>query len=74
MRPRRTPSALENHYFYGHYYAAQAMWQAGGDYWRRWYPKIRDALLERRKPDGSWFDQSVPRIRHRHGLSDPPNA
>lgn len=44
------------HYFYGHYYAAQAMWHAGGDYWEKWYPAIRDALLARQKRDGSWFD------------------
>ncbi len=51
---------IENHFFYGHYYAVQAMWQAGGDYWRRWYPAIHDVLLARRKEDGSWFDQICP--------------
>src|SRR5262249_47711244 len=33
------------HYFYAHYYAAQAMWTAGGSYWNEWYPAIRDELL-----------------------------
>src|SRR5262249_52753729 len=33
------------HYFYGHYYAAQAMWIAGQPYWQEWYPAIRDELL-----------------------------
>ncbi|MEM8864472.1 MAG: prenyltransferase/squalene oxidase repeat-containing protein, partial [Planctomycetota bacterium] len=42
------------HYFYGHYYAAQAMWQAGGERWQRWYPAIRDELLTRQQHDGSW--------------------
>jgi hypothetical protein len=47
----------ESYYFYGHYYAVQAMWQAGGDYWNRWYPAIRDELVARqRKDDGTWFD------------------
>src|SRR5262249_30751188 len=27
-----------SHYFYGHYYAAQAMWIRGGDDWSDWYP------------------------------------
>lgn len=45
------------HYFYGHYYAAQAMWTAGGAYWQEWYPAIRDELLGRAGPDGSWIDQ-----------------
>ncbi|MBI3821354.1 MAG: terpene cyclase/mutase family protein [Planctomycetes bacterium] len=42
------------HYFYGHYYAVQAMWIAGGQNFRRWYPAIRDELLGSRRPDGSW--------------------
>lgn len=45
------------HYFYGHYYAVQAMWTAGGSYWTDWYPAIRDELLGRQNPDGSWIDQ-----------------
>ncbi|MGL4555467.1 MAG: prenyltransferase/squalene oxidase repeat-containing protein [Gemmataceae bacterium] len=45
------------HYFYGHYYAVQAMWTAGGTYWNEWYPAIRDELLDRQNADGSWVDQ-----------------
>jgi hypothetical protein len=45
------------HYFYGHYYAVQAMWTAGGQYWAEWYPAIREELLARQSPDGSWIDQ-----------------
>ena len=53
---RRRRCSREGHYFYGHYYAVQAMWHAGGDYWSRWYPAIRDALLKRQSDDGSWMD------------------
>jgi prenyltransferase beta subunit len=42
------------HYFYGHYYAAQAMYQAGGDYWKFWYPRVRDDLLRTQLSNGSW--------------------
>ncbi len=45
------------HYFYGHYYAVQAMWTAGGTYWSEWYPAIRDELLDRQNADGSGVDQ-----------------
>lgn len=44
------------HYFYGHYYAVQAMWTAGGNYWTEWYPAIREELLARQDLDGSWLD------------------
>jgi len=46
----------ESHYFYGHYYAVQAMWIKGGDYWRQWYPAVRDELIARQRADGSWVD------------------
>jgi hypothetical protein len=46
----------QNHYFYGHYYAVQAMWQSGGERWLHWYPAIRDALIKRQREDGSWLD------------------
>ena len=42
------------HWYYGHYYAVQAMWIRGGDYWRQWYPAIRNELLQSRRADGSW--------------------
>jgi hypothetical protein len=45
------------HYYYGHYYAVQAMYTAGGQYWQKWYPAIRDELIGRQQNDGSWVDQ-----------------
>lgn len=46
------------HYYYGQYYAAQAMFQAGGDRWRKWWPAIRDDLIRRQQPDGSWHGEA----------------
>jgi hypothetical protein len=47
------------HYYYGQYYAALAMWTAGGEYWRSWFPAIRDDLLARaRANNGVWTDHS----------------
>src|SRR5262245_49832139 len=46
----------DGHFFYGHYYAVQAMWQARGERWSRWYPAIRDLLASRQQSDGSWVD------------------
>ena len=44
------------HFFYGQYYAVQAMWQADGERWERWYPAVRDLLVARQQPDGGWAD------------------
>jgi prenyltransferase beta subunit len=57
--PRTDAISRESHFFYGHYYAVQAMWQAGGEHWQRWYPAIRDALLARQQDEGSWMDNSI---------------
>jgi hypothetical protein len=45
-----------SHYYYGHYYAAQAMWIRGGEDWNAWYPAIRDELIRRQQPGGHWKD------------------
>jgi len=39
---------------YGHYYAVQAMWQAGGQRWDRWYPAVSKELIAQQAPNGSW--------------------
>lgn len=46
------------HYFYGHYYAAQAMFLAGDEYWYKWWPQVRKELLEKQAPDGYWRGQA----------------
>jgi hypothetical protein len=45
---------MEGHYYYGNYYAVQAMFLAGGDYWADWYPAVRDQLIARQSPTGNW--------------------
>lgn len=52
-------TAPRAHYFYGHYYAVQAMYLAGGEAWARWWPAIRRELLDTQAADGSWEDRSV---------------
>jgi len=55
FRPEQGVTRRMQYYEYGHYYAVQAMWQAGGERWARWYPAIRDELIARRQPsNGSW--------------------
>ncbi len=71
MQPRH-----RDHYFYwyGNYYAAQAMYQYGGqhgkrDEWAAWYRKVRDDIVRRQvvNPDGpdgereGWWLSNVDR-------------
>ena len=58
--PGRANAEPEAYYFYGHYYAAQAMWHAGDERWGAWYPAIRDQLTARQREDGSWMDPVGP--------------
>jgi hypothetical protein len=53
------PGRRNNHFFYGQYYAAQAMWLQGGEDWARWYPAMRDDMLIRQSASGAWSDGSV---------------
>jgi squalene cyclase len=45
----------ETYYYYGQYYAVQAMWQAGGKRWSRYFPIVRDELISRQRADGAWM-------------------
>ena len=54
----RLPGIINNnfgHYYYGHYYAIQAMVQAGDDHYAKWYPLIRDALIRKQNAQGAWI-------------------
>lgn len=51
--------APRTHYFYGHYYAIQAMYLAGGDWWARWWPAAREELIAQQLDTGAWDDRSV---------------
>lgn len=57
--PEGPLTRFEYNYYYGQYYAVQAMWHAGDNYWNSWYPAIRNELMRRQLPNGSWSDASV---------------
>ena len=42
------------YYYYAHYYAIQAVYQAGEGYYQKWYPRIHDALIKRQRSTGAW--------------------
>jgi len=41
-------------HYYAHYYAIQAMYQAGARYYQDWYPQIRDRLVKTQSNNGRW--------------------
>jgi hypothetical protein len=41
---------------YEDFYAAMAFYQAGGEYWTKHWPVIRNEMIKRRASDGSWTD------------------
>ncbi|MFT4547283.1 MAG: hypothetical protein ACI9MB_001229, partial [Verrucomicrobiales bacterium] len=47
------------HFYYSHYYAMQAMVQAGEEHYAKWYPKIRDSLITLQQPNGSWQEMEM---------------
>ncbi len=58
MPGKNGPNSL--HYFYGHYYAVQAMFLKGKESWATWWPAIRSELLSTQNTDtGVWSDSSV---------------
>jgi len=46
------------HYYYGHYYAAQAMFLAGDRHWQRWWPAVRSELIAQQAAEGFWMGQA----------------
>ncbi len=58
--PPTAAAAPDTHFFYGQYYAVQAMWHTGGHRWQTWYPAVRDVLVQRQQPAGYWADSICP--------------
>ncbi|MHC5113107.1 MAG: prenyltransferase/squalene oxidase repeat-containing protein [Planctomycetota bacterium] len=54
-RPNRVATG-QAHYYYGHYYAVQAMYLAGGEYWSEWWPAVREELTSKQASNGGWLD------------------
>jgi hypothetical protein len=44
----------EDRYHYGAFYCSQAMFQLGGEYWHRFFPRLLQVLADAQRADGSW--------------------
>ena len=47
------------YYYYGHYYAMQAILIRPDDLSAPWYDAVRNELLAARRPDGSWASEAI---------------
>jgi len=61
LSPRGVGSARYfGHYYYAHLYMSQVMYLAGEDRWGRYYPAMRQVLIDKQNPeDGSWEGDHV---------------
>lgn len=50
------------YFYYFTYYAMQASFQAGGDQWASWHPKVRDWMLANQQEDGSFVAKAEQNI------------
>ncbi len=47
------------HWYYAHFYLAQALYLAGKEEWDEYFPSMRDRLLLMQLENGSWDDRSI---------------
>jgi len=50
---------FEDRYHYSAFYCSQAMFQLGGEYWRKFFPPLLDVLEANQRPDGSWEPEAI---------------
>jgi hypothetical protein len=58
--PNKKVTGYNFHYFYGHYYAVQAFFFFGGDYWKKYYERVAPEILEGQSKEGNWVDEVGP--------------
>lgn len=58
-----------SHFFYGQYYAVQAMWQAGKNYWDPFYTAIREELVSIQMTSGGWRPDSSNCVEYSTAMS-----
>ncbi len=60
MRHDRRTRWGKYHYFYGHYYASQALYQYEWDEFRSYYNNLTPEIRSHQKTDGRWTDDVSP--------------
>jgi squalene cyclase len=50
---------FNGYFYYSCYYCSQAMFQAGGKYWRHWNETATPMLISMQNSDGAWSDRGI---------------
>jgi hypothetical protein len=61
------PNRGEEYPCYGAFYCSHAMFQMGGEYWKKFYPQLVKSVLKAQRADGSWMMQQGMDVQY--GLS-----
>jgi hypothetical protein len=59
FEPYGVTRGQEDRYHYGAFYCSQAMFQLGGDFWRKFFPRLLTVLANAQHADGSWDTESL---------------
>ena len=59
FEPYGVTRGQEDRYHYGAFYCSQAMFQLGGDFWRKFFPRLLAVLADAQHADGSWDTESL---------------
>ncbi len=54
--PNRRDATQTFDYYYGMYYATQAAFQRGGEFWEMWHPRVWRDILALQERNGAWTD------------------
>jgi hypothetical protein len=52
------PQFRSERYHYSVYYCSQAMFQLGGEYWERFFPRLMRVLIDNQQRDGAWSPEA----------------
>jgi hypothetical protein len=56
---KNPPRHGDANFHYASYYAAQAMFQLGNNYWTQFRPRLHKELMDNQKPNGGWLTNDI---------------
>ena len=63
FEPYNNSNHIEDRYHYSAFYCSQAMFQLGGGYWHRFFPRLLKVLTEAQHADGFWDPDTIATMK-----------